>query len=296
MELGLIGLGKMGNNMRLRLINGKHTVYGYDAYLSDMSDVDNIESLVKKLRSINNKVIIWLMVPSGKPTDKCIQTLCKILSPGDYIIDGGNSNYKDSIKHSEYANNVGIKFIDAGVSGGIWGKDNGYSLMVGGATEDVEYLKPIFHTLSPNKELGFIHTGAAGSGHFVKMIHNGIEYAMMQTYGEGYELIAKSDIVNANIKDIFNSWLYGSVVRSWLLELSVKALEEHPKLNDIDDYCADSGEGRWTVEYAIEKKVPVNTIAASLFARFYSQQETSKELQLVSALRQQFGGHNIHKK
>lgn len=288
MDIGLVGLGKMGGNMRTRMRNGDVTVVGYDRN-PDISDVASLEELVDKLPSPK---VVWVMVPAGDITRSTVEQLIGLLGEGDVIVDGGNSRWTDDEKHAALAAEKGIGYVDCGVSGGVWGLDNGYALMAGGTAEDIAKVQPAFDALRPDSESGFVHAGRVGAGHFSKMVHNGIEYAMMQAYAEGFELLEKVDIVD-NVTEVFDSWREGTVVRSWLLDLLVKALEEDPGLSKVRGYAEDSGEGRWTVEAAIDNAVPMHTIAASLFARFTSRQDESPAMQAVAAMRQQFGGHAV---
>ncbi|AWB90747.1 decarboxylating 6-phosphogluconate dehydrogenase [Aeromicrobium chenweiae] len=288
MDIGLVGLGKMGGNMRTRMRNGGVTVVGYD-HNPDISDVGSLSELVEQLPSPK---VVWVMVPAGDITRSTVEELIELLGEGDVIVDGGNSRWTDDEKHSVLAAEKGIGYVDCGVSGGVWGLDNGYALMAGGTAEDIAKVQPAFDALKPEGESGFVHAGRVGAGHFSKMVHNGIEYAMMQAYAEGFELLEKVDIVD-NVTDVFDSWREGTVVRSWLLDLLVNALQDDPGLSKVRGYAEDSGEGRWTVEAAIDNAVPMHTIAASLFARFTSRQEESPAMQAVAAMRQQFGGHAV---
>ncbi len=290
MQLGLIGLGKMGFNMRARLRDGGHEVIGYDPR-PEVSDVASLEELAERLESPR---VVWVMVPSGTVTDSTITALADVLSEGDLVIDGGNSRYTEDGPHAKLLGAKGIAFVDAGVSGGIWGLTEGYGLMVGGSEADVERAMPIFDTLRPPgpKEDGFVHVGPVGAGHFAKMVHNGVEYALMTAYAEGYEMLAAEDLVQ-NPQAVYQAWTNGTVVRSWLQQLLAKALKEDPDLSEISGYTEDSGEGRWTVEEAIRLRVPVPSIAASLFARFLSRQDESPTMRAVAALRNQFGGHAV---
>ncbi|MGP4058298.1 phosphogluconate dehydrogenase (NAD(+)-dependent, decarboxylating) [Mycobacterium sp. 4D054] len=292
MQLGLIGLGKMGFNMRARLRDGGHDVVGYDPRPA-VSDVASLEELADRLESPR---VVWVMVPSGTVTDSTITALAGVLGEGDLVIDGGNSRYTEDAPHAELLAQNGIAFIDAGVSGGIWGLTEGYGLMVGGSDADVERAMPIFETLRPPgpREDGFVHAGPVGAGHFAKMVHNGIEYALMTAYAEGYELLAAEDLVK-DPQAVYQAWTNGTVVRSWLQQLLAKALKEDPGLAGISGYTEDSGEGRWTVEEAIRLRVPVPGIAASLFARFLSRQDESPTMKAVAALRNQFGGHAVQR-
>lgn len=288
MHIGLIGLGKMGFNMRERMRNGGIEVTGFDRN-PDVTDVASVDELIAALHSPR---LVWVMVPSGEITDAVITELSEKLSPGDLVIDGGNSRFTEDQKHAAALAEKGIRFADCGVSGGVWGLQNGYGLMAGGADEDIELALPVFDALRPEGERAdsFVHVGGVGAGHYAKMVHNGIEYGLMQAYAEGYELLAAKDIVK-DLPGTFRAWQKGTVVRSWLLDLMVKALDEDPGLASIDDYVEDSGEGRWTVEEAIANAVPAPAITAALFARFASREDNSPAMRMVSALRHQFGGH-----
>ena len=292
MHIGLVGLGKMGGNMRTRLRNKGIEVTGYSRN-PDVADVTSIEEMVKGLPSPKT---VWIMVPHGKPTDDVIDEVSKYLEPGDLIIEGGNSRFSDDIRHATELATKGIGYLDCGVYGGVWGLQNGYGLMVGGDVALVEKAMPIFDALRPEGERaeGFVHVGDVGAGHYAKMVHNGIEYAMMQAFAEGYELLEKKEIIK-DVHGTFAAWQKGTVVRSWLLDLLVKALEEDPGLSQIKGYVEDSGEGRWTVEEAIANSVPMPAITAALFARFTSRQDDSPAMKAVSALRNQFGGHAVKK-
>ncbi len=286
MEIGLIGLGKMGGNMAERLREGGHTVVGFDRNESSPRDVATLEELVHKLAKPR---VVWVMVPSGEPTRATVRELGDLLEAGDVIVDGGNSRYTDDIEHAKMLAEKDIQYVDAGVSGGVWGLQNGYALMVGGDDAAVAKVQPAFDTLKPS-EGGFVHAGSVGAGHFSKMVHNGIEYGIMQAYGEGYELLETSDLVT-EVPDVFRSWTQGTVIRSWLLDLLVRALDQDPDLKKIRGWAEDSGEGRWTLQAAIEHAVPMPVIAAALFARFQSRQDDSPAMKVVAALRNQFGGH-----
>ncbi|MGJ9413975.1 phosphogluconate dehydrogenase (NAD(+)-dependent, decarboxylating) [Aeromicrobium sp. CF4.19] len=288
MHLGLVGLGKMGGNMRTRMRKHGVTVTGYDRN-PDVSDVGSLAELVDALESPK---VVWVMVPSGEITRDTVTELVDLLDEGDVIVDGGNSRWTDDEKHAELAAQQGIGYVDCGVSGGVWGLENGYALMAGGSKDDIAKVQPAFDALRPEGESGFVHAGRVGAGHFSKMVHNGIEYAMMQAYAEGYELLETAGLVE-NVTEVFDSWREGTVVRSWLLDLLVKALQDDPSLSQVRGYAEDSGEGRWTVEAAIDHAVPAPTIAASLFARFVSRQDESPSMQAVAAMRQQFGGHAV---
>lgn len=290
MQLGLVGLGKMGFNMRERLRAGDHEVVGYDPR-PEVSDVPSLAALADALEAPR---AVWVMVPSGPITDETITALADVLQPGDIVVDGGNSRYTEDGPHAELLAKRGIGFVDAGVSGGIWGKTEGYGLMVGGSDDDIARLMPIFDTLRPagEKADGFVHAGPVGAGHYAKMVHNGIEYGLMMAYAEGYELLAAEPLIT-DTQAVIQAWTNGTVVRSWLQQLLAKALKEDPSFDAISDYTEDSGEGRWTVEEAINHRVPTPVIAASLFARFASRQEQSPTMKAVSALRNQFGGHAV---
>jgi 6-phosphogluconate dehydrogenase len=292
-HIGLIGLGKMGGNMRSRLRNNGIEVTGY-ARTREVADCDSIAEMVSK---INSPKVVWVMVPHGKPTDDIIDQLEELLGEGDLVIEGGNSRFTDDVRHAKQLAAKGIGYLDCGVSGGVWGLENGYGLMVGGPKELVDKAMPIFDALRPEGERseGFVHVGDVGAGHYAKMVHNGIEYGMMQSFAEGYELLEKKDIIK-DVHGTFKAWQRGTVVRSWLLDLLVRALEEDPNLDRIRGYVEDSGEGRWTVEEAIAEAVPMPAITASLFARFASRQDDSPAMKAVAALRNQFGGHAVKEK
>lgn len=292
MQLGLIGLGKMGFNMRERLRGGGHEVIGYDPR-PEVSDVPSLSALAEQLEAPR---VVWVMVPSGDITRETIEDLAGVLSSGDLVIDGGNSRFTEDAVHAKLLADKGIGFIDAGVSGGVWGLTEGYGLMVGGSDDDVARVMPIFDTLRPEGDLadGFVHAGPVGAGHFAKMVHNGVEYALMTAYGEGYEMLAAEPLIK-DPQAVYQAWTNGTVVRSWLQQLLAKALKEDPQLEDISGYTEDSGEGRWTVEEAIRLRVPVPGIAASLFARFLSRQDDSPTMKAVAALRNQFGGHAVQR-
>ncbi|GAA1296892.1 phosphogluconate dehydrogenase (NAD(+)-dependent, decarboxylating) [Pseudonocardia xinjiangensis] len=290
MQLGLIGLGRMGGNMRDRLRASGHEVVGYDPR-PDVTDVDSLASLAAALTAPR---VVWVMVPSGEPTRSTVRALADVLEPGDLVIDGGNSRYTDDGPNAALLDEKGIGYLDVGVSGGIWGKDNGYGLMAGGSAEHVERALPIFDALRPEgpREEGFVHAGPVGAGHFSKMVHNGIEYGLMQAYAEGFELLSAVDLIT-DVPGVLQAWSRGTVVRSWLLDLLVAALKDDPGLASLDDYVEDSGEGRWTIEEAIKHAVPLPVISAALFARFGSRQEVSPSMKAVAALRHQFGGHAV---
>jgi 6-phosphogluconate dehydrogenase len=289
MQLGLVGLGRMGGNMRERLRRAGHEVIGYDPN-PDISDVPGLADLVEKL---SGPRIVWIMVPQ-QYTEETVDKLRDLLSTGDLVIDGGNSKFTDDKPRAERLAERGIGYMDVGVSGGIWGLTNGYALMVGGSNEDVAKAQPIFDALKPEGDFGFAHAGPVGAGHYAKMVHNGIEYGLMHAYAEGYELLEAAEYVT-DVPAVFRSWRSGTVIRSWLLDLLSDSLEHDPKLESLRGYADDTGEGRWTVEEAIRLAVPMNVIAASLFARFLSRQEDSPAMKAVAALRNQFGGHPVHK-
>ncbi|MEV7924734.1 phosphogluconate dehydrogenase (NAD(+)-dependent, decarboxylating) [Kitasatospora sp. NPDC088779] len=291
MELGLIGLGKMGGNMRERIRRAGHTVIGYDRN-PDISDVESLQELVSKLQGPR---VIWVMVPAGAATQATVDELAELLSPGDVVVDGGNSRWTDDIKHAEALAAKDIGFVDCGVSGGVWGLENGYALMYGGDAEHVARVQPVFDSLKPEGDFGSVHAGAVGAGHFAKMVHNGIEYAMMQAFAEGWELLEAAPEVT-DVREVFRSWQEGTVIRSWLLDLAVRALDDDEHLAKLRGWAADSGEGRWTVEAAIDHAVPLPAITASLFARFASRQDDSPQMKMIAALRNQFGGHAVESK
>jgi 6-phosphogluconate dehydrogenase len=290
-QLGLVGLGRMGFNMRERVRAAGHDVVGYDRN-PEVSDSESLAELVNKLEAPR---VVWVMVPAGDPTRQTVAELGELLDPGDLVIDGGNSRYTDDREHAELLSGKQIQYLDCGVSGGVWGLENGYALMVGGEKSAVELAMPIFDALRPSgpKEEGFAHAGPVGAGHFSKMVHNGIEYGLMQAYAEGFELLEAAKIVE-NVPAVIKAWQRGTVVRSWLLDLLVRALDSDPELDDLRGYVEDSGEGRWTVEEAIDLAVPAPVISAALFARFASRQDDSPAMRAVAALRNQFGGHAVH--
>ncbi|MBB5806803.1 6-phosphogluconate dehydrogenase [Saccharothrix ecbatanensis] len=290
MQLGLVGLGKMGFNMRERIRRAGHEVVGYDRN-PEVSDAASLADMVGKLSAPR---LVWVMVPAGDITRQTITDLGNVLEAGDLVIDGGNSRYTDDEINANALADKGIGYMDAGVSGGVWGLENGYGLMVGGDAEHVERAMPIFDALRPEgpREEGFAHAGRIGAGHFAKMVHNGIEYGLMQAYAEGFELLEASKLVD-NVPATIKAWQRGTVVRSWLLDLLVRALESDPELDDLRGHVEDSGEGRWTVEEAIKHAVPAPVISAALFARFASRQDDSPAMRAVAALRNQFGGHAV---
>ena len=286
MQLGIVGLGRMGAAMRERLRRGGHEVTGFDLN-AEVSDVASLHELVDGLDAPR---LVWLMAPAGEATEALVAELSGLLAPGDILVDGGNSLYKDSIRRGEMLAERRIRFLDAGVSGGIWGLENGFCVMVGGDREAFEVVEPAIATLAP--EDGYLHVGPGGAGHYVKMIHNGIEYGLMQAYAEGFDLLRAYDD-DLDLPAIAELWQHGSVVRSWLLELAARALADDPGLERLQPYVEDSGEGRWTAIEAVERGVPASVITGSLFARFASRDEGSFGLRMLAALRQQFGGHAV---
>jgi 6-phosphogluconate dehydrogenase len=282
----MVGLGRMGGNMAERLRAHGHEVVGFDAF-SDATDVASVDALVDALPAPR---LVWVMVPAGEPTEDTVERLASLLARGDVVVEGGNSNWRDSVRRAERLAGLGVGFVDAGTSGGVWGRTEGYCLMVGGTQESVAFAQPVFDALAPAG--GFVHTGAAGTGHFTKMVHNGIEYGLMQAYAEGYELLARSGL-DIDAKGALSAWREGSVVRSWLLDLLVRALEQRPGLDGLAPVAQDSGEGRWTVQEAIERGVPTPVISAALYARFVSQDQEGVAMKAIAALREQFGGHAV---
>ncbi|HEY2999288.1 MAG TPA: decarboxylating 6-phosphogluconate dehydrogenase [Acidimicrobiales bacterium] len=285
--VGMVGLGKMGGNMAARLADKGHEVVGYDAF-SDQSQVASLAELVERLEPPR---VVWVMIPAGEPTEQTVRLLRDLLHAGDVVVDGGNSNWHDSVRRGEELAAAGIGFVDCGTSGGVWGLQEGYCLMVGGAPEHVAIVQPLFDALRP-PDGGFVHAGPVGTGHFTKMVHNGIEYGLMQAYAEGYELLTRSGL-GIDVDGALDAWRQGSVVRSWLLDLLVRALQQTPDLHGIAGVAEDSGEGRWTVQEAIERGVATPAISAALFARFVSQEKESVAMKAIAALRNQFGGHAV---
>jgi 6-phosphogluconate dehydrogenase len=300
MQLGLIGLGKMGGNMAERIRLGGHQVVGFDfnaeavQHLTDAGNVgvSTLEALVQKLEG---RRAIWIMVPQGDPVDQTIAKLLPLLNPGDILIDGGNSNYKDSIRRHQEVTAKGFQFVDVGTSGGVWGLKEGYSMMIGGDKEPVEFLRPIFEALAPAADKGWGHVGPAGSGHFVKMVHNGIEYGLMQAYAEGFTILEKKESLGLNLPQIAEIWRNGSVVRSWLLDLTAEALAGNPTLDGLEAYVSDSGEGRWTVFEAIDLNVSAPVITESLIRRIRSREGNNFTDRMLSIMRNAFGGHAVKK-
>ncbi len=287
--LGMIGLGRMGGNMAERLRRGGHTVVGYDRSAESSRQADSLEQLVQALPAPR---VVWVMVPAGPPTYATVDALRGLLEPGDVIVDGGNSRYTDDQRHAAELEPTGIKFVDCGVSGGVWGLTEGYALMCGGSTEAVALVQPFFDVLKPPGDSGFVHAGAVGAGHFAKMVHNGIEYGLMQAYAEGWELMQATGVVT-DVPAVIASWQQGTVIRSWLLDLMVNALQQDDDLSGLRGYAEDSGEGRWTVQAAVDHAVPLPVITAALFARFSSRQDDSPAMKMIAALRNQFGGHAV---
>jgi 6-phosphogluconate dehydrogenase len=300
MQLGMIGLGRMGGNMAERLRLAGHQVVGFDfsaeavMRLSDSGNV-GVSSLEEMTKKLQGRKAIWIMVPQGKPVDETIAKLEPLLNKGDILIDGGNSNYKDSMRHYKEVTAKGFQFVDVGTSGGVWGLKEGYSMMIGGDKEAVDYLRPIFEALAPGKDKGWGHVGPAGAGHFVKMVHNGIEYGMMQAYAEGFTIMAKKEELHLDLAQISQIWRFGSVVRSWLLDLTADALSKNPTLEGLEAYVADSGEGRWTVFEAIDLNVSAPVITESLIRRIRSREENNFTDRMLAIMRNQFGGHAVKK-
>ena len=300
MELGMVGLGKMGANMTSRLLAGDHRVVVYDrepkaVAASVAAGAVGAASLEELATALAAPRAVWSMVPSGAPTESTVQSLAALLAPGDTVIDGGNSNYKDSMRRAASLAERGIHFVDVGTSGGIWGLKEGYSLMVGGAPAPVARLRPIFETLAPAPDRGWGHVGPSGAGHFVKMVHNGIEYGLMEAYAEGFSILKHKSEMSLDLAQVSEIWRHGSVVRSWLLDLATRALEESPDLAEIAPYVTDSGEGRWTVAEAIDLDVPAPVITLALIQRLRSRDAESFSDRLLAALRNQFGGHAVKK-
>jgi 6-phosphogluconate dehydrogenase len=301
MKLAMVGLGRMGANMIERLLKSGHSVVGYARTPEKVQQIvqkgaEGAHSLEELVSRLSSRRIIWLMIPAGKPVDKTIEALIPLLDTGDVIIDGGNSFYKDTLRRAEILKEKDIRYVDAGTSGGIWGLTEGYSLMIGGDKETVECLRPIFETLAPAHDKGWGHVGPSGAGHFVKMVHNGIEYGMMQAYAEGFALMEGKEEFNLDLHQIAELWRHGSVVRSWLLDLTAEALEENPDLEGISPQVSESGEGRWTVIESIEQHMAAPVITLSLLQRFLSREEKGFSNKLLAVLRNKFGGHDIKKK
>ena len=300
MELGLIGLGRMGANMARRLILGGHRVVAFDldaqaVAASEEYGAEGAGSLAELVSLLAPPRAVWLMLPHGPVTEDTISTVSPLLSPGDVVLDGGNANYKDSIRRGRELAERGVDFIDVGISGGIWGLTNGFCLMVGGPDETVKRLEPAFSTLAPGETTGYSHVGPNGAGHYVKMVHNAVEYALMEAYAEGFELLAAKEEFDLDLAAIAETWRHGAVVRSWLLDLAAAALKEDPGLEGLQAFVEDSGEGRWTVQESVDLAVPIPAITAALQQRFRSRQEGPLGAKLLAALRQQFGGHAVRR-
>jgi 6-phosphogluconate dehydrogenase len=295
MRLGMIGLGRMGGNMAARLVRNGHQVVGYarsegSRQAAAAGGAETAASVEELVAALEPPRVAWAMVPAGTPTEDVVGQLGGLLQEGDLVVDGGNSNFTDSIRRAAGLKERGVGFVDAGVSGGVWGLKEGYCMMLGGEAEDVERLRPALDSLAP--EDGWAHVGAHGAGHFVKMVHNGIEYGILQAYGEGFEIL-KASVFDLDLHQVAEVWRHGSVVRSWLLDLLTSALERDPGLESVAGYVEDSGEGRWTVLAAIDEDVPAPVTALSLFARFASRQEESFSAKVIAALRREFGGHAV---
>jgi len=301
MKAGMIGLGKMGANMARRLMSGGHEIIGYNRTKSVTQKMAEGENLIptysfeELINSLPKPHVVWIMVPAGNPIESMIEKIKPHLEPGDILVDGGNSNYKDTVRRGITLKQNGIHFIDVGTSGGIWGLAEGYSMMVGGEVKAVEHITPLLETLAPGPDQGWGHVGPMGSGHFVKMVHNGIEYGLMQAYAEGFEILKFKDEFSLDLHQISEIWRHGSVVRSWLLDLTASALKENPELEGIKGWVADSGHGRWTVFESIDLDVPAPVITAALQARFVSRKEENFAAKLLSSMRNQFGGHAVKK-
>ncbi len=300
MEVGIVGLGKMGKNMARRLAHNGHRVVVHNrttakavALADEEENVEVAEPIEQLKDMLSPPRAVWVMVPAGKPVEKMVSALLDVLAPGDVIIDGGNSNYKESMRRSEEAAERSIDYLDVGTSGGVWGLTEGYSMMVGGKDTVVERLRPLFETLAPAPDQGWGHVGPSGTGHFTKMVHNGIEYGIMEAYAEGFEILWSKEEFGLDLHQIAEIWRYGSVIRSWLLDLTSEALEKDQDLSEIKGWVDDSGEGRWTVLEAIAEDVPAPVITMALLMRFVSRQEKSYAAKLLAALRQGFGGHNV---
>ena len=300
MELGLVGLGRMGANMARRLVAGGHRVVTYDLDAAAVAastengseGVASLEELVSRLPSPR---AVWMMLPIGQPTEDTIAILAPLLSPGDILLDGGNANYKDSMRRGRDLSELSIEYIDVGISGGIWGLAHGFCLMVGGPADAVKRMEPAFRSLAPAEDVGYCHFGPSGAGHYVKMVHNGVEYALMQSYAEGFELLAAKEEFDLDLAAAAETWRHGSVVRSWLLDLTAAALKDDPGLESLQAFVEDSGEGRWTVQESVDLAVPIPAITAALQQRFRSRQDGPLGARLLAALRQQFGGHAVRR-
>jgi 6-phosphogluconate dehydrogenase len=300
MDVGMVGLGKMGANMARRLARGGHRVIAFNrspetalALATEEPGVSAVTALEELAEQLSPPRAVWIMVPAGDATEEMIDALLDILAPGDTLIDGGNANYRDTQRRAGKIGARGLHFVDVGTSGGIWGLVEGYSLMIGGETQVTEWLRPLFETLAPAAERGWGHVGPNGAGHFVKMVHNGIEYGAMQAYAEGFEILRAREEFALDLHQVAEIWRFGSVIRSWLLDLTAAALAEDPELGDIKGWVADSGEGRWTVAEAIDQDVPAPVITLSLLMRLVSRQDESYAAKLLAAMRNQFGGHPL---
>ena len=300
MELGMIGLGRMGGNMAQRLMQGGHRVHGFDPAAAPRAELDKVggvpaESLEALVAALPAPRVLWMMVPAGRITDATVDALSALLADGDTIVDGGNANYKDTLRRAEALAQRGIAYVDCGTSGGVWGLEQGYSLMVGGDKAVVDRLRPIFEVLAPGKDRGWGHVGPVGSGHFTKMVHNGIEYGMMQAYAEGFAILQHKQDFALDLHQVANIWRDGSVVRLWLLDLTADALQRNPSMDGISPWVDDSGEGRWTVQEAIDLDVPAPVITLALISRLRSRDDDSFTDKLLAAMRNEFGGHAIRK-
>ncbi len=300
MELGLVGLGRMGANMAHRLILGGHRVVAYDldagaVAASEQFGAEGASSLPDLVSSLPPPRAVWLMLPHGQPTQDTLDALSPLLSPGDAVLDGGNANYKDTMRRAKELAAHGVDLIDVGTSGGIWGLTHGFCLMAGGPGDAVKRLEPAFRTLAPSENTGYCHVGPSGAGHFVKMVHNGVEYALMESYAEGFELLAAKEEFDLDLAAIAETWRHGAVVRSWLLDLTAAALKADPGLENLQAFVEDSGEGRWTVQESVDLGVPAPAITAALQQRFRSRQDGPLGAKLLAALRQQFGGHAVRR-
>lgn len=300
MELGMVGLGRMGGNMAQRLLTGGHHIVAFDPQplavkAAEGNGADGVSSLDELVSKLTAPKAVWVMVPDGAPTESTIKSLAELLSDGDMILDGGNSNFNDSIRRSKELAESGIEFMDVGTSGGVWGLTEGYSMMVGGSDEAFARIEPLIQTLAPSPTSGYGHVGPAGAGHYVKMVHNGIEYGLMQAYAEGFELMNAREDMALDMAQIAEIWREGSVVRSWLLDLTAAAFQEDGDLSGLAAYVDDSGEGRWTVQESVDLAVPIPVITAALQARFRSRQDQPFGAKILSAMRNQFGGHAVRK-
>jgi len=299
MQLAMIGLGKMGANMTRRLLRGGHRVVVFDLDKTAVETMveegaEAVGSLEELAKTLGKPRVAWVMVPAGDATEQTIAQLAEVLDEGDVVVDGGNSNYKDSMRRAELLSEKSLGFVDAGVSGGVWGLENGYSMMIGGAAEMVNAVRPALQTLAPGPDEGWAHVGPSGAGHYAKMVHNGIEYGLMQAYAEGFEILQASRF-DLDLEQLCNVWNSGGVIRSWLLELAGNAFAEDPELGRLEGFVPDSGEGRWTLQESVDLDVPAPVLYASLMTRFRSRQETSFQAKVLAALRHQFGGHATRK-